>query len=990
MSGTNPESVLYDINGNPLAVQSGSATPTSTPALMMAGSDGANSRFILVDGSGRTVAVGAGVAGTPAGGVLSIQGISGGTVVPISGTLTANQGTANTIANSWPIEVTDGTNILGTAAHPIRIDPTGTTIQPVSGTVAVTQSTSPWVVGQATASSLNATVVGLGGAGAPSGGIISTQVPDTINSGTLNALNAVVSVSLTGNHGAGMQLLAGTLQGTITPEISYDGGTTWVASFFDDPVTGNKVATIVFGANNTATARTIVAPAGASHARVRVSAFTSGTANCNIRATTLIEPPVLFSGAAGAALPPTIVQMGGNDGSNLRAMLTDASGHPIIVGPGVAGTPSGGVVTIQGVSGGTVVPVSGTVAVTQSTSPWADNITQFGGTNISTGTGASGAGIPRVTVSNDSNILATQSGSWTVTDNQGTPNTLANKWPVQVTDGTNTMPTGDAVGRAIFEKITDGTNTAAVKAASTAAVATDPSLVVGFSPNSPLPTGANTIGIVNQGTAASLANAWSTKITDATNGPVAVKAASTAAVATDPALVVAISPNNVINAAVSDVTATGTLNALNATVQLAIQGENDAGMQLVAGTLVGTIVPEISIDGGTTWAATFFSDPTTKNKVSSIVFGSSNTATTRAIVGVGGTSHVRVRVSAFTSGTATCNLRATAMQDPSNMYDSSAGAALPPTIAQVGGSVTTASPTYVTGTANALSLDTSGRLREDVTSWLGSTAPTVGQKTMANSVPVTIASDQSAIPVSISAPAGARVGLVQGIVILGGGTGGSLNAIRATTYNEQTTNAQRSVSSASASDTSAGTGARQITITYYDQTCAGPFTEVVTMNGTTSVNTVSTTICFIEKIQVTSVGSGGTNAGVITLFVSTAGGGGTIGTIGTGNVVSGVGDRQTLWAHHYIATGKTAQLATLVIGSTNSSASNATFLMRSKDPTSATSSDLQISDFLPSNISTVRALGIPLKIAGPARILVLGNPTGNNSTLVASFDYSET
>jgi len=37
------------------------------------------------------------------------------------------------------------------------------------------------------------------------------------------------------------------------------------------------------------------------------------------------------------------------------------------------------------------------------------NVTQFGGTNISTGTGASGAGIPRVTISNDSSLAANQS-----------------------------------------------------------------------------------------------------------------------------------------------------------------------------------------------------------------------------------------------------------------------------------------------------------------------------------------------------------------------------------------------------------------------------------------------------------------------------------------------------------------------------------------------------------------------------------------------------
>ena len=61
-----------------------------------------------------------------------------------------------------------------------------------------------------------------------------------------------------------------------------------------------------------------------------------------------------------------------------------------------------------------------------------------------------------------SNFPATQPVSGTVTANQGTANTAANAWP---------------------HKVTDGTNTAAVKAASTAAVATDPALVVAVSPN---------------------------------------------------------------------------------------------------------------------------------------------------------------------------------------------------------------------------------------------------------------------------------------------------------------------------------------------------------------------------------------------------------------------------------------------------------------------------------------------------------------------------
>jgi hypothetical protein len=58
-----------------------------------------------------------------------------GTIQPVSGTVTAYQGTPNSLANGWPVKVTDGTNILGTGANPIRIDPTGTTTQPVSGTV---------------------------------------------------------------------------------------------------------------------------------------------------------------------------------------------------------------------------------------------------------------------------------------------------------------------------------------------------------------------------------------------------------------------------------------------------------------------------------------------------------------------------------------------------------------------------------------------------------------------------------------------------------------------------------------------------------------------------------------------------------------------------------------------------------------------------------------------------------------------------------------
>lgn len=70
------------------------------------------------------------------GTVTSNQGAPG-TTWPVNldgGYTQANQGTAAALSGAWPVEQTDGTNVLGTSSHPTRVDPTGTTTQPVSGT----------------------------------------------------------------------------------------------------------------------------------------------------------------------------------------------------------------------------------------------------------------------------------------------------------------------------------------------------------------------------------------------------------------------------------------------------------------------------------------------------------------------------------------------------------------------------------------------------------------------------------------------------------------------------------------------------------------------------------------------------------------------------------------------------------------------------------------------------------------------------------------
>ena len=79
-----------------------------------------------------TVTANAGTGTFTVGGTVAVSNFPA--TQAVSGTVTANQGTANTLANAWPVEVTDGTNVLGTSTHPLRSDPTGTTPQPVTGT----------------------------------------------------------------------------------------------------------------------------------------------------------------------------------------------------------------------------------------------------------------------------------------------------------------------------------------------------------------------------------------------------------------------------------------------------------------------------------------------------------------------------------------------------------------------------------------------------------------------------------------------------------------------------------------------------------------------------------------------------------------------------------------------------------------------------------------------------------------------------------------
>jgi len=84
------------------------------------------------------------VVNVSAAGALQVDGSA--VTQPVSGTVTANQGTPAVTANRWPVQITDGTDLaLVTAAGAVVVDGSAVT-QPVSGTVTANQGGAPWSV----------------------------------------------------------------------------------------------------------------------------------------------------------------------------------------------------------------------------------------------------------------------------------------------------------------------------------------------------------------------------------------------------------------------------------------------------------------------------------------------------------------------------------------------------------------------------------------------------------------------------------------------------------------------------------------------------------------------------------------------------------------------------------------------------------------------------------------------------------------------------
>jgi len=291
---------------------------------------------------------------------------------------------------------------------------------------------------------------------------------DTTATGNLTAAGSTLSVAMAGVNSVSFTLPSGNnLVGTITPEFSSDGGTTWTATYLRSSQAGS-FWTGTLSVSSTAGTYNILVPGGAGSVRIRLSSYTSGAA-AGVAMRAAGQPEALFSwvGTAGSAAPPYLAQMAGTDGSNLRGFLTDSSGRLYVnvngtlpvsqsgawtVQPGNTANTTPWLMTIsQGGNAATVTganalkvdgsavtqPVSGTVsvnalpagsntigAVTQASGPWTQNLTQVNGNAVAT----AASGVQKVGITGNAGAAVDQA-----------PGSAAPANAVQVagTDGTN-------------------------------------------------------------------------------------------------------------------------------------------------------------------------------------------------------------------------------------------------------------------------------------------------------------------------------------------------------------------------------------------------------------------------------------------------------------------------------------------------------------------------------------------------------------------------
>jgi hypothetical protein len=352
------------------------------------------------------------------------------------------------------------------ATGALRVDPTGTTVQPVSGTVTANAGTGTFAV-------------------APQG------VVDSNNSSTaaLSAFSTFIGTA-TDVTNYGMISVSAYLQagGSLTIEFSPDGAN-WASS--------NDALTLSGGT----TYCKDVTPK-ARYMRVLLSSLSGSSNPCRLQ--TILKPSF-----GPAAIVMGAQSFGGAENNHACVMISEPSypsfdgglatrvlSLPLASGAatsakqpalGTAGSASSDVITVQGISSMTPLKVDGS-AHTQPVSGTFWQATQpVSGTFWQATQPVSAVSLPlptgAATAARQPAFGLSGAASADVLSVQGVSGMTA----LQVDGSAVTQPISGSVTVPLGVAITDGvSNTVAVKAASTAAVATDKALVVAVSPNNGL------------------------------------------------------------------------------------------------------------------------------------------------------------------------------------------------------------------------------------------------------------------------------------------------------------------------------------------------------------------------------------------------------------------------------------------------------------------------------------------------------------------------
>jgi hypothetical protein len=274
------------------------------------------------------------------GTAMTVSQPAAGTTQTISGAVTATVTDVATATNqtggSQKTQIVDGSgNVAGQTANAVDVNIKSGSIANTGFNVNNTVSTTP----------------ADGDAGLPT-----RVVPEVRSStGTLGALNARVSIAVTGMSSIGGRIDAGTCTCTLSFKISSDGGATYGTGAVVGPL-GTQITSLTVSNPNAAAAFEFFPGAQITNVAVDVTSYTSGSTTGTLRASPGVSALSLglANGLAGSASPLYATQIAGTDGVSLRPLQMKNSAN--------AGTEYAAIVQLSSL--GNTVQVNGNVATT--------------------------------------------------------------------------------------------------------------------------------------------------------------------------------------------------------------------------------------------------------------------------------------------------------------------------------------------------------------------------------------------------------------------------------------------------------------------------------------------------------------------------------------------------------------------------------------------------------------------------------------------------